>query len=64
MLKKTNVCEICNKESLKTVLDLGRHPLCDDLIPIGNKKKINCTKLIFVSVIIALQPFKSLMLAK
>ena len=39
MLKKTNVCEICNKESLKTVLDLGRHPLCDDLIPIGNKKK-------------------------
>ena len=39
MLKKVNVCEICNNKSLQTVLNLGRHPLCDDLIPISKKKK-------------------------
>jgi len=32
-------CEICNKKNLPTVLNLGKHPLCDDLIKIGNKKQ-------------------------
>ena len=36
MIKK---CEVCGSAKLKKVLDLGNHPLCDDLIPIGSKKK-------------------------
>jgi len=34
-----NICEICNNKKLPTVLNLGKHPLCDDLIKVGNKKK-------------------------
>ena len=30
---KTTKCEVCENEQLKKVLDLGNHPLCDDLIP-------------------------------
>ena len=29
-------CEVCNNQELTPVLDLGSHPLCDDLIPIGD----------------------------
>lgn len=29
-------CEVCGSHDLTSVLDLGRHPLCDDLIPVGN----------------------------
>ena len=32
MIKITK-CEVCENEQLKKVLDLGNHPLCDDLIP-------------------------------
>ena len=34
-----NYCEICRKKNLPTILNLGKHPLCDDLIKIGSKKK-------------------------
>lgn len=33
------LCQICSKKLNTNILDLGRHPLCDDLIPINNKKK-------------------------
>jgi hypothetical protein len=29
-------CEVCGGFKLRDVLDLGSHPLCDDLVPIGN----------------------------
>jgi SAM-dependent methyltransferase len=29
-------CEVCGGSKLRDVLDLGSHPLCDDLVPIGN----------------------------
>lgn len=29
-------CEVCGSSELLHVLNLGNHPLCDDLIPIGN----------------------------
>lgn len=29
-------CEVCSSASLLPVLDLGEHPLCDDLLPIGS----------------------------
>tara|TARA_B100000963_G_C22612657_1_gene665650 strand:- start:980 stop:2185 length:1206 start_codon:yes stop_codon:yes gene_type:complete len=33
------ICEVCDSKNLKKVLDLGSHPLCDDLIPIGSKRR-------------------------
>ena len=29
-------CEVCGNKSLESVLDLGLHPMCDDLIKVGN----------------------------
>src|SRR5688572_30748040 len=29
-------CEVCGNTSLQPVLDLGLHPLCDDLVPVGD----------------------------
>ncbi|WP_148713952.1 class I SAM-dependent methyltransferase [Chitinolyticbacter meiyuanensis] len=29
-------CEVCGAETLSPVLDLGHHPMCDDLVPVGN----------------------------
>jgi SAM-dependent methyltransferase len=37
-LKKINICEVCNNETLIPVLDLGLHPMCDDLIKVGDSK--------------------------
>ena len=34
-------CEVCNYKKLHNVLNLGYHPLCDDLIRISSKNKIN-----------------------
>ena len=31
-------CEVCGNDKLKPVLDLGDHPLCDDLILIGESR--------------------------
>lgn len=35
-MKEINSCEICGCSNLTSVLDLGKHPLCDDLLPIGS----------------------------
>jgi len=32
-------CEVCGTRELFPVLDLGMHPLCDDLIPVGNSQR-------------------------
>ncbi len=32
-------CEVCKSTELTPVLDLGEHPLCDDLIPVDNLSK-------------------------
>ena len=34
-------CEVCGNQNLIEVLDLGKHPLCDDLIPVGEEKVSN-----------------------
>ncbi len=34
-------CEVCGSESLTSVLDLGEHPMCDDLVPVGDGRKCN-----------------------
>lgn len=33
-----NECEVCGNEQLVTVLNLGSHPMCDDLVPIGDAR--------------------------
>lgn len=33
------VCEVCGNGSLEPVLDLGQHPMCDDLVAIGDTRK-------------------------
>tara|TARA_B100000886_G_scaffold338509_1_gene301510 strand:- start:3618 stop:4808 length:1191 start_codon:yes stop_codon:yes gene_type:complete len=39
-MKKLSQCEICGNKSLDKVLNLGLHPLCDDLVKAGSKR--NC----------------------
>lgn len=41
-LKEIISCEVCGGTELYPVLDLGNHPLCDDLIPVGQPEQ--CTK--------------------
>jgi hypothetical protein len=31
-------CEVCGNSALDPVLDLGLHPLCDDLVPVGDPR--------------------------
>jgi len=33
------VCEVCHSDDVVRVLDLGSHPLCDDLLKIGADDK-------------------------
>jgi hypothetical protein len=33
-----HTCEVCGNEKLEPVLDLGKHPLCDDLLPVGDTR--------------------------
>lgn len=37
-LPETKACEVCGAGSLEPVLDLGKHPLCDDLVPVGESR--------------------------
>jgi SAM-dependent methyltransferase len=34
-------CEVCGNTHLKQVLDLGKHPMCDDLVAIGDNSICN-----------------------
>lgn len=34
-------CEVCGNKDLKSVLDLGLHPMCDDLVKIGDERVCN-----------------------
>jgi len=36
--REINSCEVCDNESLKQVLDLGLHPMCDDLVEINSDR--------------------------
>ena len=38
IVNETCFCEVCGNSDLVPVLELGNHPLCGDLIPIGSKK--------------------------
>lgn len=38
MTHEIATCEVCGSETLQPVLDLGSHPLCDDLVPVGDPR--------------------------
>ena len=40
-LKEIKNCELCGYENLEEILNIGEHPLCDDLVPINSDRK--CT---------------------
>jgi len=35
-VKEINKCEVCGNHNLTSVLNLGQHPMCDDLVPINS----------------------------
>lgn len=37
-LHEIRTCEVCGNGELISVLDLGLHPMCDDLVPIGDDR--------------------------
>ena len=37
-LREIHRCEVCGTVSLRSVLNLGKHPLCNDLVPIGDAR--------------------------
>jgi hypothetical protein len=38
---EVNSCEVCGNENLESVLDLGFHPMCDDLVAIDDSRACN-----------------------
>ena len=38
MMHEITSCEVCGKNELYSVLNLGLHPMCDDLVPIGDDR--------------------------
>lgn len=34
--REISSCEVCGNEEIVSVLDLGLHPMCDDLVPVGD----------------------------
>jgi len=39
--KEITSCEVCGNDSLEFVLDLGSHPMCDDLVSVGDNRVCN-----------------------
>lgn len=37
-LNQVNACEVCGNRQLTPVLDLGSHPMCDDLVTVGDSR--------------------------
>src|SRR2546421_200075 len=37
-LREIHGCEVCGSQRLVPVLDLGFHPICDDLVPLGDAR--------------------------
>ncbi len=38
LIVEVSTCEVCGNQRLAPVLDLGLHPLCDDLVPVGDAR--------------------------
>jgi hypothetical protein len=44
----SNTCEVCKKNNLIEVFNLGKNPLCDDLIKISSKEKNSLHKIVIL----------------
>ncbi len=40
-VNQINLCEVCGNTNLQSVLDLGLHPMCDDLVAVGDSRVCN-----------------------
>jgi len=40
-MNEISSCEVCGSQALVPVLDLGAHPMCDDLVPVGDARECN-----------------------
>ena len=50
LLKEIKTCEVCNSNNyLNEVLNLGDHPLCDDLVPVNT---IRTSKLYPITILL------------
>jgi hypothetical protein len=38
-LREITTCEVCGDTRLNSVLDLGAHPMCDDLVRVGDERR-------------------------
>ena len=38
MLREIISCEVCDNNNLSTILNLGLHPMCDDLVPVNDQR--------------------------
>jgi len=38
LVNEINFCEVCDNSYLESVLNLGNHPLCDDLVQVGDSR--------------------------
>lgn len=41
VMNEISSCEVCGGQALVPVLDLGAHPMCDDLVPVGDARVCN-----------------------
>jgi len=37
-INEITFCEVCREKDIHSVLNLGEHPMCDDLIPVGDSR--------------------------
>ena len=37
-MHEIDTCEVCGSKDLISVLDLGLHPMCDDLVKVGDDR--------------------------
>ncbi len=40
-VNQISLCEVCGNTDLHSVLNLGPHPMCDDLVPVGDSRACN-----------------------
>ena len=40
-VREISTCEVCGNKRLESVLNLGLHPLCDDLVPVDDSRVTN-----------------------
>ena len=37
-MHEIKLCEVCGNDKLVSVIDLGMHPMCDDIVAVGDTR--------------------------